>query len=71
MVITTPTRITIEVTPLQPGEGGQPAASPTQVAQILIGGAAATEDSRAPAAYEPSPCHCLDDEDCTADHEHE
>ncbi len=69
MVITTPTRITIEVTPLQPGEG-EAAAAPTQVANIIVGVAEAT-GPQPPAAYQPVPCHCLDDEDCTADHEHE
>ena len=72
MVITTPTRITIEVTPLQPGEAGQPdhstAAKP--VAQIIVASVDAQE-SQVPAAYTQAPCHCLDDEDCTADHEHE
>jgi hypothetical protein len=69
MVITSRTRITIDVTPLQAGQGGQPAA-PTQVAHVAIGPAEPAE-AHAPAAYEPAPCHCLDDEDCTADHEHE
>ena len=70
MVITTPTRITIDVTPLRPGGGGQTAGSPTQVANIVFG-VAESSDPQAPAAYEPAPCHCLDDEDCAADHEHE
>jgi len=73
MVITTPTRITIEVTPLEPGEAGQHgqrAAAPTQVANIVVGGSERSE-AQAPARYESSPCHCLDDEYCTADHEHE
>lgn len=73
MVITAPTRITIEVTTGQPGEGGRPAGAPAQVAQILVSPVPvdAAEASSVPAAYEPAPCHCLDDEDCTADHEHE
>jgi hypothetical protein len=70
MVITTPTRITIEVTPLQPGEGGQ-AAAPVQVTQVVVAPVEQADEARRPAAYEPAPCHCLDDEDCTADHEHE
>lgn len=67
MVITAPTRITIEVTPLQPREGGQPAAP----AQVVVSQVEATADAPQPASYEPAPCHCLDDEDCAADHEHE
>lgn len=70
MVITTPTRITIEVTPLQPGEAGQPGATP-QAPQVVVTSVEPVDASRAPAAYEPAPCRCLDDEDCTADHEHE
>jgi hypothetical protein len=72
MVITTPTRITIEVTPLQPGEvgqSGQPTAS-KPVAHIIVAAVDAHE-SQVPAEYQQAPCHCLDDEDCTADHEHE
>ncbi|HET7181081.1 MAG TPA: hypothetical protein VFI15_02505 [Candidatus Limnocylindrales bacterium] len=71
MVITAPTRITIEIATGQPGEAGQPAAAPAQVAQIVVSPVDAAETSNVPAAYEPAPCHCLDDEDCTADHEHE
>ena len=71
MVITTPTRITIDVTPLQPGHDGEAAASPAQVARIVVTSVEASADAPAPAAYEPGPCHCLDDEDCAADHENE
>jgi hypothetical protein len=67
MVITAPTRITIEVTPLQPGEGGH-AAVP---AQVVVSQVEPSADAPQPAVYEALPCHCLDDEDCTADHEHE
>ena len=67
MVITAPTRITIEVTPMQPGEGSQPAVP----AQVLVAQVEPTADAPQPAAYEPAACHCLDDEDCAADHEHE
>ena len=33
--------------------------------------AAPREDVPVPAAYEPGPCLCLDDEDCGADHANE
>jgi hypothetical protein len=70
MVITAPTRITIEVTPLQPGEGGQHGVV-AQAAHVVVASVEAADGSSRTAAYEPAPCRCLDDDDCTADHEHE
>lgn len=70
MVITAPTRITIEVTPLQPGEGGQHGAAP-QAAKVVVAPVEPADPSHTPAAYEQAPCRCLDDDDCIADHEHE
>ena len=67
MVISAPTRITIEVTPMQPGESGS-AAVP---AQVVVTQVEPSVDAPQPAAYAPAPCHCLDDENCAADHEHE
>jgi hypothetical protein len=72
MAMQAPTRITIEVHPPQSGASwdqpvvrvvpeatqasfAQPAAEPREVVPT-------------PAAYEPGPCRCLDDEDCGADH---
>ena len=78
MAMQAPTRITIEVHPPEPGsewqqplvrvipEGG--AASGTQAAAAQPVAALPREELPTPAAYEPGPCHCLDDEDCGADH---
>ena len=71
MVITSPTRITIEVMPMQPAEGGQGQGGTAPVAQVVVATVDPASEAPRPAAYEPSPCHCLDEEDCTADHEHE
>ena len=58
----TPTRITIEVHPAEPG---------TSLPQVTVA-AQPREETARPAAYEPAPCACLDDgEDCAADHENE
>ena len=76
MAMQAPTRITIEVHPPEPGMGWeQPvvrvvpetAAGSTQASVA----AAPREDVPVPAAYEPGPCLCLDDEDCGADHANE
>jgi hypothetical protein len=71
MAMQAPTRITIEVHPPEPGNGSEkpvvrivqdaPATQPTVTAEPR-------EAIPAPAAYEPGPCRCLDDEDCGADH---
>lgn len=71
MVISAPTRITIEVTQLHPAENGQAAGVPTRFTHVAMSAAAPSDESHHPAAYEPSPCRCLDDDDCVADHEHE
>lgn len=71
MVISAPTRITIEVTQLQPVEHGQPAAAPLAFTHVAMSSAAPTDTSHHPPAYEPAPCRCLDEDDCVADHEHE
>jgi hypothetical protein len=60
MVIQTPTRITIEI---RPGEAEPGAAQPQPIVTV-----SPREEIEPPAAYEPSPCTCLDDEDCGADH---
>ena len=80
MAMQAPTRITIEVHPPEPGmDGQQPVvrvvpdrgvADPTSAnAQLAV--AEPREHVPAPAAYEPGPCLCLDDEDCGADHANE
>jgi hypothetical protein len=63
MVIQTPTRITIEI---HPGEAEPGSAQPQPVVVV-----APREHIDPPAAYEPGPCTCLDDEDCGADHGNE
>ncbi len=80
MAMQAPTRITIEVHPPEPGTGWEqpvvrvvPDANPTgapQAAQPAVP-ARPREDVPTPAAYEPGPCLCLDDEDCGADHANE
>lgn len=76
MVIQTPTRITIEV--LTPTEDGVAAGAPTVrvVSQAPVESQPPVageprEDVPVPAAFDPGPCHCLDDEDCNADHANE
>ena len=76
MAMQAPTRITIEVHPPEPGaDWQQPVVRVVPEAQVGQGqpavAGAPREEVPTPAAYEPGPCHCLDDEDCTADHEHE
>jgi hypothetical protein len=61
MTIQSPTRITIEVHPPEPG---------SNVPQITVA-AEPRDEQPAPSAYEPGPCTCLDDEDCAADHANE
>lgn len=78
MTIQAPTRFTIEVHPADPDAFGQsvapvvrvvPEVAPAQAATVHeIVAAQPREDVPAPAAYEPGPCTCLDDEDCGADH---
>ena len=80
MAMQAPTRITIEVHPPEPGSDwrqplvrvipdgdgtstpqpafARPAAAVAQPREVVL----------TPAAYEPGPCLCLDDEDCGADH---
>jgi hypothetical protein len=72
-----PTRITIEVHPPDPalyGPGDAPGAPVVRVvegspsfAQPATAGEP-RQDAPMPAAYDPGPCTCLDDEDCGADH---
>jgi hypothetical protein len=76
MVIQTPTRITIEVlTPIGDGIGeGQPTVRviPEGPASSLSAVAGAPrEEVPGPVEFDPGPCHCLDDEDCNADHANE
>ena len=80
MAMQAPTRITIEVHPPEPGSDWQqplvrviPDGEAMSPAQPSFGGPALAaaqprEEVRPPAAYEPGPCLCLDDEDCGADH---
>jgi hypothetical protein len=74
-----PTRITIEVHPADPaGYGSDDAGAPPIVRVVPDAGmtsagqpphaAEPREAIPTPAAYEPGPCTCLDDEDCGADH---
>lgn len=72
MAMQAPTRITIEVHPPQSGASWDqpvvrvvPEATQASFAQPAAG---PREDVPMPAAYEPGPCLCLDDEDCGADH---
>ncbi len=79
MTIQAPTRITIEIHPPDPAaeqpERGHPAMPIVRVipdpagsrAQPVVAGEP-RHDAPTPAAYEPGPCLCLDDEDCGADH---
>ena len=65
-----PTRITIEVH--QPtGDAGTPVVHVIpQVPSAPRASVAAEprEDVPGPAAFDPGPCRCLDDDDCLADH---
>jgi len=77
MAMQAPTRITIEVHQPEPGlDWQQPVVR--VVPEAMSAGPAwpavaapPREDVPAPAAYEPGPCLCLDDEDCAADHANE
>jgi hypothetical protein len=73
MAMQAPTRITIEVHPPQSGASwDQPVVRVVPEATSFTQFAAARrEDVPMPAAYEPGPCLCLDDEDCGADHANE
>ena len=70
MTIQTPTRITIEIQPATSGGDAElrilQDTGATAVLPITIG--AVRGEVPTPAAYEPGPCMCLDDEDCCADH---
>jgi hypothetical protein len=72
MAMQAPTRFTIEVHPPQSGASWDqpvvrvvPEATQASFTQPV---AVQREDVPMPAAYEPGPCLCLDDEDCGADH---
>lgn len=83
MTIQAPTRITIEIHPPDPStdsmnEGGAPVMPIVRVVPEPSGSrtpshvvAEPREHVPAPAAYEPGPCLCLDDDDCAADHANE
>jgi len=75
MAMQAPTRFTIEVHPPEPGTGleqpvvrvvPEPATTSSAMSQPFP--AEPREAVPTPAPYEPGPCHCLDDEDCGADH---
>ena len=63
MTIQSPTRITIEIQP----PSSEHAERPVQTIVVTE----PRQEIPLPAAYEPVPCHCLDDEDCGAYHENE
>ena len=80
MAMQAPTRITIEVHPPDPDAGWQQPLVRVVPEGSQVGPAGSTrpavasaprEDVPSPAAYEPGPCLCLDDEDCAADHANE
>ena len=83
MAMQAPTRITIEVHPPDPDAGWQQplvrvvpesTTAPTPAPAVTSAPhayAAPREEVSSPAAYEPGPCLCLDDEDCGADHANE
>lgn len=71
MTIQAPTRITIEVH--HPASYDAAATPVVRVVPEAPGAdlavmAAPREDVPAPAAFDPGPCRCLDDDDCNADH---
>jgi len=75
MAMQAPTRITIEVHPPQAGTSWDqpvvrvvPEATQASFNQPAV---LSREDVPTPAAYQPGPCLCLDDEDCAADHANE
>jgi hypothetical protein len=78
MSVQLPTRITIEVHPPERGRGpgdGRPTVRVVPepalaVAHPIVAGEP-REEIPMPAAYDPGPCTCLDDEDCGADHANE
>jgi hypothetical protein len=86
MTVQLPTRITIEVHPAEhdprgrsaTGDGRpivrvvpEPAPGPALAVAYPIVAAEPREEMPMPAAYDPGPCTCLDDEDCGADHANE
>lgn len=69
MTIQTPTRITIEIdadATATPTVRIVPEAGTARPQPVV--GAEPREDVPVPAAYQPGPCLCLDDEDCGQDH---
>lgn len=72
MTMTAPTRITIEVHHPDSGDWQRAGAPLVRVVPEMsarpVTGPEARENIPAPAAYDPGPCRCLDDEDCGADH---
>jgi hypothetical protein len=73
MAMQAPTRITIEVHQPQSGASwDQPVVRVVpEAGQASFTAPEPREDVPTPAAYEPGPCFCLDDEDCGADHANE
>jgi hypothetical protein len=55
-----------DITQVPPIVRVMPAGSATGAPTIVTSGP--REEVPSPAAYEPGPCLCLDDEDCGADH---
>jgi hypothetical protein len=86
MTIQAPTRITIEIHPPDPSAGSllesgmssmptvrivpEDARVPGVPSRSVFAGEP-REDLPMPAAYQPGPCRCLDDDDCAADHANE
>ena len=83
MTIQAPTRFTIEIHPPDPAADsrtatGNPVMPIVRVVHEPAGSRAPSviageprEHLPTPAAYEPGPCLCLDDDDCAADHANE
>jgi hypothetical protein len=77
MAIQAPTRITIEIHPAQ-ADGQEADGAPAPIVRVIpepgriepqpVVMAATRDHVEPPAAYDPGPCLCLDDEDCGADH---
>ena len=69
MTIQTPTRITIEI---DADASATPTVriipEPAAVRHLPAFGGQPRQEVPVPAAYEPGPCLCLDDEDCGQDH---
>lgn len=83
MTVQLPTRITIEVHAPETGRRGRHRGTGDgrpivrvvpEPATAVVGSIVAAEpreEVATPAAYDPGPCTCLDDEDCRADHANE